>query len=275
MLSVDDLPGYFTAVRVFACFALIGYTLLFLTFDNNNGFVTMVTIMLGLMGGYYKDDDQWKDPDPKLGWCYWLAVTCAYQLIKAEKTKVVPKNNKPPAKPKKPAAKSVNTKPGQQNKPNTETKSQNNPNPLPKTETKTQEKPELPTDSRTQAESDSTETPLPILEVKPTSDPSKVEEEQQQQDEDHHRSQRAASVSSSVSLEIDPYDIPELPGLDEQTPAPYIDYQTAADRSDMQTPAVTIPSSSVWTKTRKAMTTSMTFLKNYAKAAVGKRSTDN
>ena len=32
---------------------------------------------VALLGGYYDDDDRWKNQDHSLGWCYWLVVSTA------------------------------------------------------------------------------------------------------------------------------------------------------------------------------------------------------
>ena len=33
------------------------------------------TITVALLGGYYDDDERWKNQDHSLGWCYWLVVS--------------------------------------------------------------------------------------------------------------------------------------------------------------------------------------------------------
>ena len=38
-------------------------------------------ITLTLLGGSYHGDERWKDLDPELGWCFWLAMTACFLVF--------------------------------------------------------------------------------------------------------------------------------------------------------------------------------------------------
>ena len=213
--------------------------------------MTLVTLILVLMGFFFKDDHRWKDKDPKLGWCFYVClVTGILTLITGLVMLRLLQHDRQTARSKVHALAKL---PPKQNL--LQQKKRNQLPPLP---------PQPPKDkpgdgSQSQ---DKAVTPVTLSLIK------KVEEKKVGED----KVEEKAEGEKMEELPPPPsYDIAAEPGS--ELPQGPRDYHVSMEDGGAATPQLTVPAGSSW-RSSAVFRSSWRFLTSYGKAAVGKKTGD-